>query len=147
MLTPLTTNGSAAVPVPVSGTVEPVSVRVAFQLPASKLRVTFCPSTAPRLLKLAVRAAVPVFFGLAAVVGEPMLKKLPPSAPYRSMPWLCAVLKLLAMPTASRPSSAWVGSSTLLRNSSRPPICPPSELGLRLTFCPWVCIATCSLVG
>lgn len=74
-------------PVPVIGTAAPVSARVAFHAAPSKLSVTFCPSTALMLLKLALSAAVPVFLGLAAVVGEPMLKKLPPIAPYRSMPW------------------------------------------------------------
>ncbi len=147
MLTPLSTNGSAAVPVPVIGTAEPVLALMAFQLVPSKLRVTFWPSTALTLLKLALSDALPALLGLAATVGEPILKKLPPIAPYKSIPWLWPALKVLAMPTASRPSSAWVGSSTLLRNSSRPPIWPPSELALRLTFWPWVCIATCSLVG
>ncbi|MNT24048.1 hypothetical protein D3C72_1594990 [compost metagenome] len=46
--TPLMTSGSAAVPVPVSGTLAPVSARLAAQLLPSNLSTMFCASSLPR---------------------------------------------------------------------------------------------------
>ncbi|KAG1529555.1 hypothetical protein G6F50_017917 [Rhizopus delemar] len=47
-LTPLITSGSVAVPVPVSGTLAPVSARLAFHWVPSNCSTTFCASSLPR---------------------------------------------------------------------------------------------------
>ena len=47
------------------------------------------PVSAPRLVRVTVTAAVPVLAVAAVAVAAPMLKKLPPSAPVRSMPSRC----------------------------------------------------------
>ncbi len=69
--TPLSTSGSAAVPVPVIGTAAPVSARVACQAPPSNFSTMFWPSSLDRSPKLALKLAVPVLPVLPVTRGLP----------------------------------------------------------------------------